>query len=172
MNALPSLIIALGWLGLWKHPGAICGMFSAIASFVLIYATLTSLKSPFSDENHAIHRAVKLGARLRAWISCISMGLVIIPTMALFTPDFWCGWLSMTLLNYAERHFGSGGDFFTVVGGSATSSFGKVYVMTMMEGFILSLLLMFISFFCVMAVQSRDRRRAFATQDRPGEWVR
>jgi len=168
MNALPSLIIALGWLGLWKHPEAIGAIFAAIASFILIYATLTSLKGPVSDGGHVIHRAVRLGAKIRAWISGISIGLVILPAIAMFTPDFWCGWAAINLLNLLERVLGSGGDFFTIDPGSGTHAFWKVYVTTMLEGFILSLLLMFISFFCVIFIQSRDRRRAYGALDQPG----
>lgn len=162
INALPSLAIALGWLGLWKSPGAISAMLAAIGSFILLYATLTSVQGPLSDQNHLLHRAMKLGAKIRAWISGISLVMVPLGTLTFFTPDFWCGWLSIMTLNFVERRFGTGGEFFTPSPGTATVDFWKVYTTTLLEGFILSVLLMMISFFCVIFVQSRDRRRAFA----------
>ena len=49
LNAAPSLGIALGWLGLWKSPSAVAAMFTAIATFIVLYATLTSLRGPLTD---------------------------------------------------------------------------------------------------------------------------
>ena len=44
----------------------------------------------------------------------------------------------------------------------ATASFLPVYATTLLEGFILSFLLLMIAFFALVFLQMRDRRRAFA----------
>ncbi len=162
LNAAPSLGIALGWLGLWKSPSAVAAMFTAIATFILLYATLTSLRGPFTDPTHILARSLRLGAKIRAWISGIS--ILILPTgiFMAFTPDYWCGLLSIALLNGAGRFLGMTGPFFTPNPDSATANFLPVFATTLLEGFILSFLLLMISFFALIFLQMRDRKKAFA----------
>jgi hypothetical protein len=57
LNALPSLGIALGWLGLINSPAATAAIFSAIATFNLLHAVLTSLKGPLADKRHPLSRS-------------------------------------------------------------------------------------------------------------------
>jgi hypothetical protein len=45
----------------------------------------------------------------------------------------------------------------------ADTTFLPVYATTMLEGFILSFLLLMISFFALIFLQMRDRKKAFAT---------
>ena len=162
LNALPSLGIALGWLGLWKSPLAVVAMFTAIATFIVLYASLTSLSGPLTDPDHILARSLKLGARIRAWISGIS--LLVVPTgiFMLLTPDYWCGLLSITLLNGAARFLGATGPFFSPAPDEATAAFLPVFATTLLEGFILSFLLLMIAFFALILLQSRDRKKAFA----------
>ncbi len=162
LNAAPSLGIALGWLGLWKSPSAVAAMFTAIATFIVLYATLTSLRGPLTDPDHLLSRALMLGARIRGWISGIS--LLVLPTgiFMMFTPDYWCGLLSISLLNGAARFLGASRPFFQPEPDGATASFLPVYATTLLEGFILSFLLLMIAFFALVFLQMRDRRRAFA----------
>ena len=163
LNAGPSLGIALGFLGLWKFPSAVAAMFTAIATFIVLYSVLTSLRGPFTDPNHILSRALKLGAKIRAWISAIS--LLVLPTevLMMFTPDFWCGVLSINLINMAARFLGASGPVFQPnAGGSGTPGFLPVYATTLLEGFILSFLLMMIAFFSLILLQMRDRKKAYA----------
>jgi hypothetical protein len=44
-------------------------------------------------------------------------------------------------------------------GGAAKTRFFPVFSTTMIEGFIISFLLVMISFFCVISLQSRERKR-------------
>jgi hypothetical protein len=46
---------------------------------------------------------------------------------------------------------------------AADTTFLPVYATTMLEGFILSFLLLMISFFALIFLQMRDRKKAFAT---------
>lgn len=163
LNAGPSLGIALGFLGLWKFPSAVAAMFAAIATFIVLYSVITSLRGPFTDPNHILSRALKLGAKIRAWISGIS--LLALPTgfLVMFTPDLWCGMLSINLVNMAARFFGASGPVFRPdASGARTAGFLPVFATTMLEGFILSFLLLMIAFFSLIVLQMRDRRKAFA----------
>jgi hypothetical protein len=159
LNALPSLGIALGWLGLWRSPQAVVAMFSAIGTFVLLYATLTSLPGPLARQDHLLSRSLRLGAKIRGWISGVSLFALPMPALLMFTPDYWCGWAAILLVNLPG---GTAREqpFFSTEGG--TAGFAPVYLTTLTEGFILSFLLLMISFFALLAVQAKDRRRAFA----------
>ena len=163
LNATPSLGIALGWLGLWKVPAAVAAMFAAIATFILLYTFLTSLRGPLTDPTHVLSRALRLGAKIRAWISGISV--LVLPTgiFMMLTPDYWCGLASITIINGAARFFGASGPVFQAdTDGSRTAGFFPVFATTMLEGFILSFLLLMIAFFSLILLQMRDRKKAYA----------
>lgn len=162
LNALPSLAIALGWLGLWQSPAAIAAMFSAIATFILLYATLTSLPGPLAESDHVLARALRLGTKIRTWISVVSLFVVPAGLLVMITPDYWCGLAAITVVNGTARFFGADAMFFNPDMGRSTADFIPVYVTTLTEGFLLSFLLLMISFFALLAVQAKDRRRAFA----------
>ena len=162
LNALPSFIIAAAWLKL-RSPVAVAAMLAAIGTFILLYATLTSLDGPLSAPSHVFSRALKLGAKIRAWISGLSLLLVPTEKLMMFTPDFWCGFLSFGLLARAADLLHSGTNsfnFFRV--NAADKDFFPIYATTLLEGFILSFILLMISFFAVIFLQSRDRRKFFA----------
>lgn len=158
LNSSPSFCIALGILGLWENPLAIFAMLCAIATFILLYAVFTSVVEPLADEKHVISRSLKLGTKIRAWISGLSLVVVFTPAASI-TPDFWCGLMAVMFTNSLSKWAGASGNAFSVQGGNAT--FTSVYTITMVEGFILSFILFMISFFAVLFVQARDRKRIF-----------
>ncbi len=161
LNALPSFIIAAFWLGL-RNVTAVTAMFAAIATFILFYAILTSLNGPLSRPNHVLSRALKLGAKIRAWISGLSLLLLPSEELVRLAPDLWCGLLSFGLLNRAAELFHPGTNFFNFFsGGRPTQDFLPIYVTTLTEGLILSFLLLTISFFAVIFLQAKERRKAF-----------
>ena len=159
LNSLPSFCIALLFLNLAKSPLAVVAMLCAIATFILLYAVFTSLVEPLADEKHVFSRSLKLGTKIRAWISGLSL-LVVFTPAAMITPDFWCGFMAVMFTNSLAKWAGVSGNFFNPDGGNA--AFSPVYITTMVEGFILSFILFMISFFAVMFVQARDRKRVFA----------
>lgn len=154
LNALPSFWIALKFLQLWKQPSSVVAMICAIITFIFLYAAVTSFSEPLSDRQHLFSRALRLGAKFRAWISAGSLvALLFGKDVMVMLPDMWCGFLAAALVNQA---FG---------GNTPASSFSflQVYSTTMVEGFILSFLLLLISFFAVIFLQARDRRNAFSS---------
>jgi hypothetical protein len=159
LNALPSLGIALGWLKLIHQPIAIAAMFSAIATFILLYSTLTSWIAPLADPSHLLSRSLHLGTRVRATISFFSLFALTDDRHLPFLPDTWCGMASVYAVDWlgsriGVKPFNQDGSF--------ASGFLQIYATTMLEGFILSFLLLMISFFALIAVQAKDRRKAFA----------
>lgn len=157
-NALPSLVIALGFLKLWKSPQAVAAMLLGIVVFILIFSILTSLSWPLSDSSHVLGRAVRLGAKIRSWIAVISLPLTLTPALAL-TPDFWCGFLAAAAQNEIFRALHLGGATTSMMDSFGNASFLPVFATTMLEGFIISFLLLMIAFFCVIFLQARERRR-------------
>ena len=162
LNALPSFCIALVALQFWKNPQAIAAMVSAVGTFILIYAACTSLNGPLADETHVLSRSLKLGARLRAWISGFSMLVVFTPAMSI-TPDFWCGYFAVILANVLSKAAGASGSLFDMNGGNA--EFFAVYTITMLEGIILTFILLMRSFVAVVFLQARDRKQVYAVAD-------
>ncbi|HEX7262308.1 MAG TPA: hypothetical protein VF258_10875 [Luteolibacter sp.] len=156
LNALPSLFIALFFLNLLERPSAVAAMLCAIATFILLYAAITSLSEPLADPTHVLSRSLKLGAKIRAWISGLSLLVVFTPAMSV-SPDFWCGWLAVNIVNHLTQLMGlnSGGYV-------PNTDFLSIYATTLLEGFILSFILLMISFFALIFLQSRDRRKYFA----------
>ncbi|MCW1926458.1 hypothetical protein OKA05_28160 [Luteolibacter arcticus] len=161
LNSLPSLIIALWALELRHKPLAIAAMFSAIATFILLYATLTSLPGPLAEESNLLSKSLRLGTKIRSWISGVS--LLLIPAKGLFfMPDFWCGWAAIGLYNWVLRTLGIWTQRFPMNRGNQPDSFLPVYTVTLLEGLILSFLLLMISFFALLVLQAKERRRSFA----------
>lgn len=160
LNALPSLCIALGYMQLWDNPPAVAAMLCAISTFILLYATLTSLPGPLANGDHVLSRSLRLGAKIRGWISVLSL-LLMWPPAVIFTPDFWCGLFATNVFNHLAGLAGFSSSFGGNIPSDAGSGFLPVYTVTLLEGLILSFLLMLISFFSIIFVQARDRRAAF-----------
>ena len=79
VNAIPSLMIALIWLELYHKPEAIVAMISAIATFIVGYAVVTSLPGSLSQSDHLMARAMRRGATIRLWISALSIPFAAVP---------------------------------------------------------------------------------------------
>ncbi|MEI7928442.1 MAG: hypothetical protein WCH40_07820, partial [Verrucomicrobiales bacterium] len=159
INALPSLGIALFFLGLWKNVEGVAAMLSAMATFILLYTALTSLRGPLSNEGHVLSRSLRLGTKIRSWISGISLLMLPLGPTALLMPDLWCGFLSISILNQASRLLGL--EIALPTGGPPNSNVGflSIYATTMLEGFIISFLLLMISFFALFFVHRKAHRR-------------
>jgi hypothetical protein len=152
LNALPSYCIALIYLKLWKSPPAMLAMTGAVVTFVFLYSILTSVVGPLSRQANIFSRALKLGTRIRGWISLISLPVLFSDKVVMFVPDLWCGMLAAGLVNQVSGR---------TLNGNA-SSWLEVYGTTLVEGLILSFLLLLISFFALIFINANDRRKAFS----------
>lgn len=158
LNSLPSFCIALWALGLWQNRFALAAMICAIVTFILLYATLTSLEGPMSDEKHVLSRAFKVGTKIRAVISVLNL-LLAFPPVFMLTPDFWCGFMATGIVDLLFEMTGNHPPFAQL--GAAHVGFFPIYLTTMVEGFILSGILFFFAFIAVMFIQARESRRLF-----------
>ncbi|MEK7951303.1 hypothetical protein [Luteolibacter soli] len=160
LNALPSLGISLGWLELRKSPAATAAIFTAIATFILLYATVTSWIRPTSDRSNLLFRSLDLGLKIRVLMTIMSLFAIMDQRSIIFAPDTWCGLGAGFCIDWLSRLFGFG----PLNSNSPTDmGFLAVYAVTMLEGFILSFLLLMISFFALIVLQAKDKRKAFAS---------
>jgi hypothetical protein len=74
-------------------------------------------------------------------------------------PDFWCGFLSVSILNQVSRILGLGIEVLSGNPSNGNVGFLPVYFTTMLEGFILSFLLLMISFFALFFIHRKAQRR-------------
>jgi hypothetical protein len=159
LNALPSFIIASAQLNLWQRPTAMAAMLAAIATFIVLYTVLTSLPGPLASEDHLLARSLKLGTRIRLFVTVVSVPMLLGEAGMVFTPDFWCGFAAILGVSAIGQLLGHPTDILDL--GPGNASFLSVFAITLVEGFILSFLLLLISFFALLYLQARERRKAF-----------
>jgi hypothetical protein len=160
LNALPSFIIAVVHLKRGQRPTAIVAMLAAIATFVLLYTVLTAIPGPLAREDHLLARSLKLGTRIRAFLTVVSVPMLLGEAGTVFTPDFWCGVAAIFGINTIGQLLGHPTDM--VDFGPGHAGFLPVFAVTLLEGFILSFLLLMISFFALVFLQVRERRKALS----------
>lgn len=160
LNALPSFIIAGITLRLWQRPAATAAMLAAIATFIVLYTVLTSLPGPLSRQDHLLARSLKLGTRIRAIVTLVSLPLLATDGGIVLTPDLWCGFAAMIGVRQIARLLGYPTDLFE--SDPSQASFHLVFAVTLLEGLILSFLLLMISFFALVFLQIRERRKVLS----------
>jgi hypothetical protein len=161
MNALPSLgIIILVIPELSRKPVVLTAMFSAIGTFILLVTTLTSLRGPLSTEGHLLSRSLKLGAKIREWMAVVSLlPLAAKESSMLYIPDYYCAVIALAAASHVTIPGFSMND---LAYGVPSTGFIPIFASTILTGLILSFLLLIISFFAVILLQARDRRKFFA----------
>ena len=158
-NALPSFIIVVFVMNVKRPETAVPAMLLAIACYIFAFSIITSLDGPLAGKDHLLSRALRLGTRIRTAIACLSLPLLVIGEAALFfVPDTWCGWAAVLAYEYLGKFAGAGDSLNLVERGE----FLPIFIITLIEGFIISFLIVMISFFCIIALQSRARRRMVA----------
>lgn len=158
INALPSYLIAVVWLGLWPVIHAHWAMLAAVMTFIIGFAVLTSWVPVLREGRNLFTRALKVGLVIRTVISVITVIAIPLGPVLLFTPDLWCGLWASAFVSWvlgseplAQR-----------VGGSASNfevGFFDIYATTLVEGLFLSFLLFILSFIAIIILQMRDRKK-------------
>jgi hypothetical protein len=157
INALPSYLIAVVWLGLWPVARAHWAMLSAVCTFILGYSILTAWLPMLREGRNLFTRALKVGLTIRTMISILTFLAIPVGTPLIFAPDTWCGLAASQAVALAlgtsplpQRIGGSDG------GGHV--GFLEIYAITLVEGLILSFMLFILSFIAIIILQIRDRR--------------
>ncbi|QTN31925.1 hypothetical protein HZ994_06135 [Akkermansiaceae bacterium] len=163
INALPSYLIAVVWLGLWAFPVSHVAMFCAVFTFVLAYSVLTSLPGPLSRNDSLFARAMNAGLLVRLVISVITVTLIPFGPMLMLTPDLWCGRIAAAAVAWGYDFLGYKATLFDRLdgGSGAVPGFMEVYLTTMLEGLILSFMLFIFCFIAIIILQVNDRKRMF-----------
>lgn len=166
-NALPSFIIAVAFLKLHDRT-SISAMLAAVGLFVVAFATVTSWPGVLSEPGHLLPRSIRLGARVRSWIAGLSLLLLPFGNNAFsMMPDFWCGFAAALIQDSVARRMGMPNGFLDRRSDDSMT-FLPVFTVTLLEGLIISILLLMISFFCLIILQARERRsflRSLAEQN-------
>lgn len=157
INALPSFIVAAFYLQMITHPACVAAMLLAILTFIAAYTVVTSIEGWFSDSQSVLSRALKVGVRIRLIISLVSLPLLLPSALAFFVPDVWAGMLASATVNWVGTVLGAGG---TWIGPTESHPHAlAVYATTMIEGLIISFMLLMLSFFSLLILQARDRKK-------------
>jgi hypothetical protein len=161
LNALPSFIIAVSLFRLDKHPSAIFSILGVIALFIMGLATLTAVMPDLNRSGHPLARGLRAAMILRAWVSGLSVGMLLIaPSGLAIIPDFWCGLMANAVVK--QIHV-----LATNPLPLPTGSFLPVMLTTVVEGLIIAIGIAMIAFFLCLYFQSRDRRKAFTSGGSP-----
>ena len=167
INALPSYLIAVVWLELWKYPVAHVAIGCAVLTFMLGYSVVTSLPGPLTRKETLYARALKAALVIRIVISAITVMIVPTGVFLLLTPDLWCGRFAATLVSKIYGFLGFEATLLPRANGGgpselfSTPGFMEIYLTTVLEGLILSFMLFIFSFIAIIILQMRDRKRMF-----------
>ena len=166
LNASPSFAIAGAFLRFLDHPSTALAMLAGVFTFVLLYTAFTGYVMQIVEPNQTLRRALKADIKFRVVISIWSLaGLV---SLGIFSPDFWAGMLAVrayNMLTFLPK--------FPDFGRSTTlldpdwGQFFPVYCVTIIEGLILSFTLFMVSFFAVLVIQAKERRKAYEETTMP-----
>ncbi len=166
ISAIPSYLIVMVWLKQAGNPTAHFAMLAAIATFVIGYSVLTSLPGPLTRKDSLLSRALRVGLILRMICSIITTLAVPMGFFLLYTPDFWCGNIASMAVAELFDLLGHEAYIASFMGRSAAIplpqiAFMEFYLVTLLEGLILSFMLFIFSLIAVVILQMRDRKKFF-----------
>lgn len=167
INAVPSYLIVLVWLNQARNPIAHLAMFAAVMTFVIGYSVLTSLPGPLVRKDSLLSRALRVGLIIRTILSIITFLALPTGIFLFYTPDFWCGLAASNVVKFLYEFLGNEAVLAKAMDGSSannamTVGFMEVYLITILEGLILSFMLFIFSLIAVVILQMRDRKKYFS----------
>lgn len=163
LNAAPSFGIAVVWMELRSFDG-IAAMVCAILTFIVGYSFLTTVMRPLSESAHPLGRALRIGLIVRGVISVVSCACIVIPYLLFFTPDMWCGMLATEIVQWIYGNILQLP--FQLERSPINVGFFAIYLITLLEGLLLSGILFIISFLSLVIITSLLRRRTM-----PPDWL-
>lgn len=156
INALPSFIVAVFYLQMIEQPLAVVALLLAVLTFMVGYTILTSIDGLFCDSGSVLSRSLKVGVKIRLVISLISLPLLFPSPLAFFVPDVWAGMVAAGVVNWCGQILGTP-SMIGMDGGNPPPL--AVYVTAILEGLIISLMLMMLSFFSLLVIQGIERKK-------------
>lgn len=173
ISALPSYLIVMVWLKQAANPTAHLAMLAAIVTFVIGYSVLTSLPGPLTRKDSLLSRALRVGLVFRMICSIWTFLFIFFGPLVIFTPDLWCGNIAADIVDRIYGFLGHETDLRNMIDGNNTKDgvliqprFMEIYLISLFEGFILSLMLFIFSVIAVVILQMRDRKKMFLSETR------
>jgi len=175
--AAPSFIIA--YIYEVNAPTAIAAMLSGVATFIVAYTLITSTTFYTEQRENLLGKAVRAGTNVRLIISFLSLLALLInrvilkkdsteseiPEIYQFLPDFWCGYASTLMVynvsNFTDSLFAN--DPFSNPNPLSSYGFIFIFLVTIVEGILLSLVLLIIIFFAFSIINIRQRNKHYRT---------
>jgi len=162
LTSLPSFCIALTR---FNKPGEILGMVCGIFTFIFGYAFLTSASFYGKLNDGLIGNSVKMGARIRMWISLCSLP-VLLSTLGqgdpspemMFVPDMWFGLAALTIYSLVSQIVGIDPTYVSTTSSGELGIVGA-YCITVIEGVLISVSLILIAFISLVVMNYRRNRR-------------
>jgi hypothetical protein len=171
INALPSYLIVMIWLDQFGNPTSHIAMLSAVFTFVVTYSVLTSLPGPLTREDTLFSRALRVGLVMRMICLIWTFLFLLLGPMVIFTPDFWCGNIATSFVELIHGFLGHETQLRKMIDGNTSKDgvliqpgFMEIYLITLIEGLILTLMLFVFSVMAVVLLQMRDRKKIFLSQ--------
>lgn len=139
-------------------------MMLGLAIHILILALASSLLPP-TERNHPIGQAIRIGVIIRSLMAatCAPLGIT---QLAIFFPDAWCGGLAVCLTELIVNSMPRSSPYPVYI--QTEGGFLPILTITMLTGVFLTFLLLMISFFCLIFLQARERRRFLGTSEFSG----
>lgn len=168
INAVPSYLIVMVWFDQWENVVAHFAMVSAVFTFICGYAVATSLPGPLRRKESIFSAALKVGLAIRAVFSFWTLIFVPLGPLLLFTPDLWCGQLANWIVDLAFQSVGGRTRLAALLDDRGPPEnlplpgFLEIYLTTVAEGLILSLMVFILSFIAVVILQRKAMRRLYA----------
>ena len=174
VSALPSFVFAVSTS--WKHPQSICGMLLGVVFFIALYSALARWTFPSEVSYSLWRRALRLGTWIRTvWAMVALIGVAGSAPggkwfAVLFIPDMWAGILACALTQRIAglplvrwlRDVIAGTDATSRATDPFVGSMASLlptFLITVVEGFILSAAMFVIALVCLGIFRLITRRQ-------------
>ena len=165
VSFLPGLLIAGKFLDFAERPVAVLAMFAALATLIPVIAALTFRIRALRFEKTLVSRGLRLGLSLRALMVSLSVILILAGDggwamrAMMLLPDVWAGLGAG--LSVAWILESNGLDLLSIINPNADSEimFRTVYLLSILDGLILSFLVFILAFVSTLFLQIRERKR-------------
>lgn len=163
--AAPSFAIAGFFLSFFQSAQNTAAMLFGVTLFVFAFSLLSTFWKALHDPQNLLSRALRIALKIRFAISALTLFVLLLAVTVesagpgeildvfVFIPDYWAGILAFTVLNHSATFFG----LEEIV--PFSGSFHTTLIWTIIEGSILSFFLFLFSFFSLITINTRERRR-------------
>ncbi|GHC49997.1 hypothetical protein [Roseibacillus persicicus] len=163
ITALPSFLMAGVFLELFQSVFSVLAMLTGVLIFILGYSLVSTFVPTLNNRNSLFSRALAIALKLRIAVTVLGLLALCLPILFLLHPDYYAGLFAKALLESAYSLV-SQSSYYDL---AQSNDFFAILLWTLTEGVILSFLLIFVSFFCLILVNRRQNRVLPFTTSQP-----